>query len=308
MRDYSKISPQFWIGSTGRKLRESGTEAMLVSLYLLSNPHANMLGLYYLPQLYIAHETGLGTEGASKGLRRAIEAGFCAYDEAAEVVFVYQMARFQIADQLDPKDKRCVGIQREYGALPNNPFLSAFYEKYAAAFHMKKKRESGSPMEGASKALRSQEHEQEQEQEQEQERRPSAADAPAADDSDPADPRHAPIRQLIQQLHLKTFRVKCQWDGSEGKALERILSTNPSWNQEQIKRMVCNRFESEGIASDRPRKWLPNIGSYAAGAQDRFNKLKGVHDSGNTNGNRAERRQASNLTAREAARAAVMAD
>ena len=72
MRDYAKISPQFWIGSTGRKLRDAGLEATLVALYLLSNPHANMLGLYYLPQLYIALETGLGIEGASKGHRSGI--------------------------------------------------------------------------------------------------------------------------------------------------------------------------------------------------------------------------------------------
>jgi hypothetical protein len=140
------------------------------------------------------------------------------------------------------------------------------------------------------------------------ERKPSAANAPVADDSDPVDPRHASIRELIQQLHLKTFRVKCQWDGSEGKALDRLLSANPSWSQEQIAQMVRNRFDSEGIPSDRPRKWLPNIGGYAAGVQDRFNRPKGVHHNGNGNGNRAERRQASNLTAREAARAAIMAD
>ena len=164
MRDYAKISPQFWIGSTGRKLRDAGPEATLVALYLLSNPHANMLGLYYLPQLYIAHETGLGIEGASKGLRRAIEAEFCDYDEASEVVFVYEMARFQIAQRLEPKDKRCIGIQREYDALPNNLFLPNFYEKYVGAFHLKKRREGTGPFEGASKALRSQEQEQEQEQ------------------------------------------------------------------------------------------------------------------------------------------------
>ena len=96
--------------------------AMLVGLYLLSNPHANMLGLYYLPKLFIAHETGLGLEGASKGLRRAIEAAFCAYDDSSETVFVYEMARYQIADQLEPTDKQCAGIQREYDGLPNNPF------------------------------------------------------------------------------------------------------------------------------------------------------------------------------------------
>jgi hypothetical protein len=48
--------------------------------------------------------------------------------------------------------------------------------------------------------------------------------------------------------------------------------------------MVRNRFESDGIASDRPRKWIPNIGSYAAGPQDRFNKPKGAGTNGNGNG------------------------
>jgi hypothetical protein len=45
--------------------------------------------------------------------------------------------------------------------------------------------------------------------------------------------------------------------------------------------MVSNRFDSEGIAPDRPRKWLSNLGSYAAGAQDRYNKLKGSGTNGN---------------------------
>ena len=138
MRNYAKISPQFWIGSTGRKLRDAGPEATLVALYLLSNPHANMLGLYYLPQLYIAHETGLGIEGASNGLRMASEAGFCDYDADSEVVFVYEMARFQIAERLEPPDKRCTGIQREYDALPNNLFLPNFYEKIRGRFSPEK--------------------------------------------------------------------------------------------------------------------------------------------------------------------------
>jgi hypothetical protein len=165
MRRYSKISPQLWIGDTGRQLREAGSEALLVALYLLSNPHANMLGLYYLPVSLMAHETGLRTEGASEGLRRTIEAGFCTYDESSEMVFVHEMARYQIADKLAPTDKQCAGIQRDYDALPNNPFLAAFYEKYSTAFNLTNRRENRRTSEGASKPLRSQEQEQEQEQE-----------------------------------------------------------------------------------------------------------------------------------------------
>jgi hypothetical protein len=45
MRDYAKIAPQFWIGSTGKA------------------PHANMLGIYYLPPIFIAHEIGIPLKG-----------------------------------------------------------------------------------------------------------------------------------------------------------------------------------------------------------------------------------------------------
>ena len=81
-------------------------------MYLMTSPHANMLGLYYMPLLYVAHETGLGFEGASKGLQRACEAGFCSYDEATETVWVHEMARFQVAESLKPADNRCKNVQK----------------------------------------------------------------------------------------------------------------------------------------------------------------------------------------------------
>ena len=167
MRDYSIVSPHFWTGSTGKELRKC-PEAMIVSMYLLTCPHANMLGLYYLPILYIAHETGLGMEGACKGLQWAKNSGFCDYDEDTEVVWIYEMARFQIGEQLKDADKRCIGVQKEYNSLPNNSFLSAFYDKYRKAFCMVNKRENSVKnirgLQGASEGLRSQEQEQDQEQ------------------------------------------------------------------------------------------------------------------------------------------------
>ena len=76
MRDYGKISPSFWTGKTGKAIKAGGQEAVVVAMYLMSSPHSNMIGMYYLPMMYLAHEAGLGLEGASKGLRRACEAGF----------------------------------------------------------------------------------------------------------------------------------------------------------------------------------------------------------------------------------------
>lgn len=140
MREYSKVSPRFWIGETGRALRKQGQEALVVGFYLMTSPHSNMLGLFYQPLMLIAHETGIGSEGASKGLQGCIEAGFCGYDHETEMVWVYEMAAFQIAEQLAPKDNQCKGIQNEYNKLPMNPFLPAFYERYQHAYHLTAKR------------------------------------------------------------------------------------------------------------------------------------------------------------------------
>lgn len=140
MRDYAKIGPKAWQGETFKKLRKGPSEGLLVALYLMSSPSSNMLGLYSQPMLYMAHETGLGMEGASKGLRCCIAAGFCSYDEASEMVWVHEMAKYQVAEELKAADKRCAGIQKDYDALPNNPFLGPFFERYAGPFKLTRAR------------------------------------------------------------------------------------------------------------------------------------------------------------------------
>jgi hypothetical protein len=203
MRDYAKVAPQFWIGQTGKTLRKAGAEAQVVAMYLLTSPHANMLGLYYLPTVYLIHETGLGDEGALKGLQRAIEAGFCSYDEASEVVWVHEMARYQIADQLKDGDNRCKGVQSEYDSLPSNPYLAPFFDRYASAFHMANRRGNGSPSQAPSKPLGSQEQEQEQEQEKEN-TLSAGADSPAQEgEGEKGDQRQRtiPAKEILAAYH-----------------------------------------------------------------------------------------------------------
>jgi hypothetical protein len=89
-----------------------------------------------------------------------------------------------------------------------------------------------------------------------------------------ADSRHGPTRALIQQLFQSQFSVACNWDGSEARALQVLLKNNPSWTAPQIENMVRNRFLSDGIASDRPRVWLPNLAKYHTAPLDRFQKPK----------------------------------
>lgn len=170
MRDYGTISPQFWLGKTGKALRGK-PEAQLVALYLMTSPHATAIGIYHCPVLYMAHETGLPFEGASKGLQSLIEAGFCQFDEETEEVFVVNMATYQIGDVLDSKDKRCIWVVKELEKVGSTRLAAEFVATYCVAYKLPRKAvvkpEKASPFEAPSKPLRSQEQEQEQDIEQE---------------------------------------------------------------------------------------------------------------------------------------------
>jgi hypothetical protein len=149
VRDYAKLAPTLWTGETGNALRARGFEGLLVATYLVSSPMSNMLGLFAQPLLYMAHETGLGIDGARKGLQDCIEVGFCKYDERSQFVFVHEMAKWQISEALKPNDLRCKGIQKDYDALPTNAFLGEWFDRYAEAFNLTNRR---SPSEGAYQA------------------------------------------------------------------------------------------------------------------------------------------------------------
>ncbi|MFD2755988.1 hypothetical protein [Comamonas terrae] len=185
MRDYSKAVPKMWHGKTMKALRKH-PEGLIVALYLMTSPSSNMLGLFAQPILYMAYETGLGEEGARKGLQHCIEAGYCSYDEESEFVWVHEMAGYQISKELKASDLRCKGIQKDYDSLPDNPFLGAFFERYAAAFHLTNPRGIEGASQGPCKPHRSQE--QEQEQEQELNKGPNGPVGGADGEGDPAEP------------------------------------------------------------------------------------------------------------------------
>lgn len=194
MRKYSSITPKFWIGKTGRKLR-CDISAKLVAAYLLSCPNNDMTGVFYCPLCQISAETGLPLEAPSvplpspfqgplKGIREALETlqreDFAIYDYESEYVFVKKMALFQIAPELKPTDKRVTGIRTAIESMSDN-FKYLFIKEYNECFNLGFKnipspeiQEFGvqtqegddlpsSPIEAPSKALRSQEQEQEQE-------------------------------------------------------------------------------------------------------------------------------------------------
>lgn len=159
MRDYGVVSPKFWIGETGKALR-GNPEAQLVALYLMTCPHANMIGVFHCPLVYIAHETGLSFEGASKALASLCEAQFCTFDEASDTVFVHRMAAYQVGESLKAEDNRVKSVVKEWQNIAAHRLQQAFFAIYSEAFHLPDSSKKTSPSKAPKKPLRSQEQEQ----------------------------------------------------------------------------------------------------------------------------------------------------
>jgi HNH endonuclease len=135
MRDYGKVAPQFWTGSTGRLLRGHPT-AQIVALYLVTSPTSNMLGLYYLPVPTIAHETGIAAPSVEAALEELRTVGFAVYDFSTETVFVPQMAAYQIGDSLKVNDNRRVAVIRELERVSHDEFRGLFLDRYGPVYNL----------------------------------------------------------------------------------------------------------------------------------------------------------------------------
>lgn len=144
MRDYGSVHPSYWTGPTGRQIRALGQDAQLVGLYLLTAPAANMIGLYYLPLVILAHETNCTVDEARGILASLSEIDFAHYDEGQETVWVTRMAFFQVGDHVEPRDNRWPALIRELLTYTKSRFYSRFMDLYSEPFHLMEALE-GSP-------------------------------------------------------------------------------------------------------------------------------------------------------------------
>ncbi|MDH4228955.1 MAG: helix-turn-helix domain-containing protein [Nitrospirota bacterium] len=113
-----------------------GAAAQVTALYLITGPHANALGLYYLPVPYLCHDTGMDRDQALRALAALDQAGFASYDADSSFVWIPEMAAWQYGEWLSPRDKRVTGIRRTLARMPQNPFAVRFTERYRQVFHL----------------------------------------------------------------------------------------------------------------------------------------------------------------------------
>lgn len=263
MRDYGVVSPKFWIGETGKALR-GNAPAQVLALYLMTCPHANMIGVFHCPVLYMAHDTGLGMEGASKALQSLIEARYCTYDEASETVFVHRMAAYQVAESLKPGDNRVKGVEREWSNIGPAQLKAAFTAIYSVAFHLPSEDEKAGPSKAPSKPLVSQEQEQEQDKEE-----ANASLSASPQQTEPDEPEDGappcPFDSLIDSYEaalpvLPTVRRSLFAKGANGKALRARWRWVMTAKHERGER----KGERLAITAEDGRAWFSRYFEYVA--------------------------------------------
>ena len=144
MRNYSIVSSRFWDGQTGKDITKAGKDARISATYVMTNRHANLIGLYHLPLTYFMQESGLKRREIVGSLAQLHRLGFAHYDMETEFVWIVEMARhqlqLQVGDIVDKNDNRLKGVIQLYRSIPPNPFLGMFYDHYSETLRLPQKR------------------------------------------------------------------------------------------------------------------------------------------------------------------------
>jgi hypothetical protein len=160
---YGIIWPSFWDSRTCSALvhdvRRGQPENLLLACFLMTSKHANVLGAFSMPLLYIQHDLGLTTAQADTALARLEALDWLVWDGELEFVWIKEMARIRLnlnkEEAPSQKDNRVIAAQRVYEALPSQRLVDEIQKRYGKDLRLKPRqlqpRLSESPLEAPSK-------------------------------------------------------------------------------------------------------------------------------------------------------------
>lgn len=129
-QDYARVTPAFWTGSTGRKLR-GNVYAQVAAAYLITCRAATPIGIFHLALPTMQHETGLSAARLRSALEALEREGFAYYHPEREEFWVPERAKIQVAPELKPSDNRWRFVQGWLKDVEGSPFADRFRERYA---------------------------------------------------------------------------------------------------------------------------------------------------------------------------------
>ncbi len=148
MQNYTTVPPMFWTGPVARAMRalDDPSAAFAVAFHLYTAPACNLIGLYHLPAVLVAHALGLPVERVLSALADLDRAGFARYDRESEMVWVIDVASHVLGSQgskprgprqtIKADDRRHDAIIRELEHHRASPFFAPFVRLYGAPLRL----------------------------------------------------------------------------------------------------------------------------------------------------------------------------
>jgi len=133
---YTRVESKFW---QDEKMRAVTDDARYLMLYLLTSPHRNIMGFYFLPVPYACFDLGWDEERFSKGLNELLEIQVIRYDQGSHVVLIQNYLKHnplenpnQVKSAIDRLDEMPqTSLFREFARIlgqSDKPFIKPLIE------------------------------------------------------------------------------------------------------------------------------------------------------------------------------------
>lgn len=120
---YRTIAASFW---TDPKVRKLSPEGKLLLLYLITNPHTHVSGIYVLDLRYAGADIGMNKNTLSTNLNTLSAGGFCAFDASTSVVWVRKMMAYQGKGEKNLRSAAYHITEDLHGSYLCDQFLAAY--------------------------------------------------------------------------------------------------------------------------------------------------------------------------------------
>jgi len=118
---YTRVESRFW---QDEKMRLVSSDARHLMLYLLTSPHRNILGMYFLPIPYACFDLGWDEHRFGKGLSELLGKGCIKYDEENHVVLVINFLKHNPLENQNQVKSAVDKLEQ----LPQTPLIKDLYE------------------------------------------------------------------------------------------------------------------------------------------------------------------------------------
>lgn len=118
---YTRVESRFW---QDEKMRTVSSDAKHLMLYLLTSPHRNIIGFYFLPTPYACFDLGWVEERFNKGLGELSQIGVIQYDPHTHVVLIQNYLKHNPLENPNQVKKAIVKLDE----VPQTPLFRAFQD------------------------------------------------------------------------------------------------------------------------------------------------------------------------------------